>query len=230
MRIFGLQKLTLLDYPGHTACTVFTGGCNFRCPFCHNASLVEAGRLPDELDEDEVFALLDKRRGLLDGVCVTGGEPLLQPDLPAFLAKIKEWGFAVKLDTNGSFPERLRRILEAGLADYVAMDVKNAPERYAETAGLADFDPAPIAESIALLNAGRTPCEFRTTVARELHSVESIASAARWIAGAKRYYLQMYKDSGDILSAGLHPCTEAEMRAMADAARPYVPAVELRGI
>ena len=171
MRIAGLQKLTLLDFPGKTAATVFTPGCNFRCPFCHNADLVtgEAGRDGAAADSsalsiDELFAFLGKRQGLLDGVCITGGEPLLQPGIDAFCARVHELGFAVQLDTNGSFPDRLRELVESELVDYVALDVKNAPERYAETVGVPGFDLAPVAASVDYLLASAVPYEFRTTV------------------------------------------------------------------
>ena len=171
MRIAGLQKLTLLDFPGKTAATVFTPGCNFRCPFCHNAALVTGeaerdGAAADSsaLSIDELFAFLGKRQGLLDGVCITGGEPLLQPELADFCARIKGAGFAVKLDTNGSFPDRLRELVESELVDYVALDVKNAPERYAETVGVPGFDLAPVAASVDYLLANAVPYEFRTTV------------------------------------------------------------------
>ena len=150
MRIQGLQKLTLLDYPGRTACTVFLSGCNFRCPFCHNAPLLTAAD-EDGMDEDELLAFLKKRQGLLDGVAVTGGEPLLRPDLPQLLEKIKALGYVIKLDTNGAFPERLEAVVCAGLADYVAMDIKNSPARYAETAGTAELDLAPIDKSVSFL-------------------------------------------------------------------------------
>ena len=158
MRIAGLQKLTLLDFPEHTAATVFLPGCNFRCPFCHNAALVlGAGDATGDTPVEEFFAFLDKRHGLLDGVCITGGEPLLQPELADFCARIKGAGFAVKLDTNGSFPDRLRELVESGLVDYVALDVKNAPERYAETVGVPGFDPAPVAASVDYLLADAVP-------------------------------------------------------------------------
>ena len=171
MRIAGLQKLTLLDFPGKTAATVFTPGCNFRCPFCHNADLVtgEAGRDGAAADSsalsiDELFAFLGKRQGLLDGVCITGGEPLLQSGIDEFCTRVHELGFAVKLDTNGSFPGRLRALVEEGLVDYVATDVKNAPERYAETVGVPAFDLAPVQESLDFLRSGAVPYEVRTTV------------------------------------------------------------------
>ena len=231
MLISGLQKLTLLDYPGTVACTVFTGGCNFRCPFCHNAALV----LPELMDKnnmaDKVLDFLKKRVGVLDGVAITGGEPLLHTDMPEFLAKIRAMGYKIKLDTNGSFPDRLMEIVNSGLVDRVAMDIKNPPELYAKTVGLEKIDMEPIERSKNFLLEGRVDYEFRTTAVKGLHTVESIAAAAKWIEGAKEYYIQQYKDSGQVLNtAGLDAFTEREMHALADAARPYVPAVQLRGV
>ena len=167
MDIQGLQKMTLLDYPGRVACTVFLGGCDLRCPFCHNGGLV-LGPMPAGLDSEELLAFLRKRRGLLDGVCVTGGEPLLRPGLPGLLREIRALGYSVKLDTNGSHPQRLRAVVEAGLADYVAMDVKNSPGRYAETAGVPGLDLRPIRESVAFLLEGTVDYEFRTTVVEQI--------------------------------------------------------------
>ena len=192
MRIAGLQKLTLLDFPGKTAATVFTPGCNFRCPFCHNAALVTGeaerdGAAADSsaLSIDELFAFLGKRQGLLDGVCITGGEPLLQPGIDEFCTRVHELGFAVKLDTNGSFPGRLRALVEEGLVDYVATDVKNAPERYAETVGVPAFDLAPVQESLDFLRSGAVPYEVRTTVVRELHTADDLRALAAWIEGVQ---------------------------------------------
>ena len=230
MLISGLQKLTLLDYPGRVACTVFTGGCNFRCPFCHNSSLVLPERLAHDTDEEQVLAFLKKRQGTLDGVAVTGGEPLLHKDIDAFLQKVHELGYMIKLDTNGSFPDRLIDIVERGLVDRVAMDIKNAPELYAATAGVK-LDLAPIERSKNYLLEGHVDYEFRTTVVRGLHTAESIAGAAKWIAGAKEYYLQQFKDSGDVLHIeGLGAFSEKEMHALASAAAEYVPAAEVRGV
>ncbi len=231
MRIAGLQKLTLLDYPHQVACTVFTCGCNFRCPFCHNASLVLPERSADEgLDADSVLAFLSKRQGILDGVCVTGGEPLLHEELPDFLRQVRALGYRIKLDTNGSLPERLRALLEEGLVDRVAMDVKNAPDRYAETAGVRT-DLSALERSRDLLLEGRTAYEFRTTVVRGLHTEESLRGAAEWIAGAREYYLQQFRDSGDLIAAaGLEAFTDEEMRTLLEAVRPIVPAVRLRGV
>lgn len=207
MRIAGLQKLTLLDFPGKTAATVFTPGCNFRCPFCHNGDLVVGAQVGEaftdalhceptpnvahhsgssafpEMSVSEVLGFLDKRQGLLDGVCITGGEPLLQSGLADFCAQIRERGFAVKLDTNGSFPDRLRVLIEAGLVDYVAMDIKNTPARYAETVGIERFDVEAVRASIEILREKRVPFEFRTTVVRELHTPNDLRDLASWIAG-----------------------------------------------
>ena len=230
MKLGGLQKMTLLDFPGRVACTVFTVGCNFRCPFCHNRSLVVSPAVP-EFSQDDFFAFLRKRKGLLDGVAVTGGEPLLHPDMPAFLEKIRSLGFAVKLDTNGAFPDRLRAILEAGLADYVAMDVKNSPEKYEQTAGAAGLLPQ-VERSVALLLEGKTPFEFRTTLVDELHEASDFAAIGRWIAGAERYFIQGYVDSGDILGGGerFHAASHEKAKACLEAVRPFIPGAQLRGV
>lgn len=230
MKINGFQKMTLLDFPGRVAATLFLGGCNLRCPFCHNASLVLPEATREEYTEEEVLLYLSRRKGLLDGVCVTGGEPLLRAELPEFLKKIREMGYAVKLDTNGTLPDRLFALCDEGLVDYVAMDVKNAIPRYAETVGIADFDTAPVEKSIDLLLSGRVDYEFRTTVVRELHTVEDIRALAARIRGAKRYFLQSFVDSGDLLSAGLSAVSKETLIAMRDAARELVPATETRGV
>ncbi len=232
MLISGLQKLTLLDFPGKVACTVFTGGCNFRCPFCHNAPLVLPERIESDPDgEATVLAFLKKRQGILDGVAITGGEPLLQKDIGAFLEKVRALGYRIKLDTNGSFPQRLEELVKAGLVDRVAMDIKNSPALYGKTAGVPGLDLAPVQRSRDFLLEGRVEYEFRTTVVKGLHTRESLTEAAQWIAGAKEYYLQQFKDSGDILHLeGLGAFTNEEMLALADAIRPYVPVVQLRGV
>ena len=232
MQVTGIQKLTLLDYPGTVACTVFTAGCNFRCPFCHNAMLV----LPEQMESDyltdgEVFDFLRKRRGVLDGVAVTGGEPLLHRDMPEFLSRIKELGYKIKLDTNGSNPALLREIVEAGLVDRVAMDIKNAPESYAETIGFERFDIAPVEQSKNFLLEGSVDYEFRTTVVRGIHTKESLIGAAKWISGAKEYYLQQFKDSGSlVMGEGLSAYDEKQMHELAEAVMEYVPTVEVRGV
>ncbi|MDO4815563.1 MAG: anaerobic ribonucleoside-triphosphate reductase activating protein [Bacillota bacterium] len=232
MQISGIQKLTLLDYPGTVACTMFTSGCNFRCPFCHNALLVLPDRIEDSfLTEDEVMGFLKKRFGVLDGVAVTGGEPLIHADMPQLLEKIKAIGYKIKLDTNGSNPKLLREIVEAGLVDRVAMDIKNSPAAYGETIGISDFDITKVEESKNLLLQGKVEYEFRTTVVKGIHTRESLVEAAKWIQGANEYYLQQFKDSGDlILPEGLGAYDKEEMTELCDAVRRYVPSAQIRGV
>lgn len=229
MKLYGLQKLTLLDYPGHTACTVFTGGCNFRCPFCHNAGLVTRIDPTATMEEEAFFAFLEKRRGILDGVCITGGEPLMQPDIRPFIEKIKNMGFYVKLDTNGSFPDKLKELIDGGLIDYVAMDVKNAIDKYSETAGVA-VDTDAIEKSLDLLLEGRVDYEFRTTVVKELHSEEDIEKIASRIRGAKRFFLQNFVNSENIIGEGFTAHTPENMERMRLLATSYIQNVALRGI
>ena len=229
MKIHGLQKMTLLDFPGRVACTVFLGGCDYRCPFCHNFELVD-GSAPAVMDDTELFAFLEKRRGLLEGVAVTGGEPCLRPDLPDLLARIKDLGYAVKLDTNGTHPALLADIVRRGLADYVAMDIKNSPEKYARTAGLPAVDLAPVRESVQLLMQGEIDYEFRTTVVAELHAAEDFEAIGQWIAGARRYFLQAFADRDSVPFAGLHAPSDENMRRYAEIARRYVPETSLRGV
>lgn len=230
MNIQGFQKLTLLDFPGHTACTVFTGGCNMRCPFCHNSPLVLAPTENEPFTEEEILSYLKKRSGILDGVAVTGGEPLLQKDIADFLEKVKAQGFLVKLDTNGSFPEKLNELIEKKLVDYIAMDIKNRPEKYALTVGVKNFDIAPVEKSIEIIKTGGVDYEFRTTAVKEFHTAEDIAAAAKWISGAKRYFIQSFRDSGAILSEGCSAPEEEEIRRMVSAACPFVGTAEARGI
>ena len=229
MKIHGLQKMTLLDFPGRVACTVFFGGCDMRCPFCHNAELLD-GSAPAVMDEEELIGFLKKRQGLLDGVAFTGGEPLLQKDLPDLAKRVQELGYPVKLDTNGTHPERLGRMIQDGLVQYVAMDIKNSPDRYAETAGLENLDMGPIRESAAMLLEGTVDYEFRTTAVEELHDDSSFEQIGQWIRGARRYYLQRFTDRDTVPFEGLHAPAEERMRHWADIVRPAVPAVELRGV
>lgn len=221
--------MTLLDYPGRVACTVFFGGCDMRCPFCHNAELLD-GSAPAVMDDAELLAFLKKRQGLLDGVALTGGEPLLQKDLLELAAKIRDLGYPVKLDTNGTHPDRLRRMAERGLVQYVAMDIKNSPDRYAETAGLKEMDLGPIRESVSLLMQGKTEYEFRTTAVAELHDDRSFEQIGQWIRRAKRYYLQKFTDRETVPYEGLHAPSDEQMRKWTDLLRPDIPAVELRGV
>ena len=229
MRIQGLQKLTLLDYPGRTACTVFLSGCNFRCPFCHNAPLLQ-GDTGDAMDEDALLMFLKKRQGVLDGVAVTGGEPLLRQELPSLLEKIKALGYTVKLDTNGAFPEQLEAIVQAGLADYVAMDVKNSPERYAQTIGVCEPELTPVFKSVSFLLRGTVAYEFRTTAVAELHDDASFQKLGDWLAGAERYFIQRFEPRETVLKAGLHAPAPEQLRHWAELVRPKIPNVALRGI
>ncbi len=230
MKINGFQKLTLLDFPGHTACTVFTGGCNLRCPFCHNALLVTEAEELEEYPEEEILAFLKKRQGILDGVAITGGEPLLQRDIRSFIEKVRALGYSVKLDTNGTFPKILRELAEAGLLDYVAVDIKNSKEKYGETTGRPEIDLDPVSETVEFLLHGSVPYEFRTTVVREFHTKEDIEKIGEWIRGADRYVLQHFEDSGNLIGKNMHPVPREEMLEMQQIVRKYVGNAEVRGI
>lgn len=230
MRICGLQKLSMVDFPGKLAATVFTGGCNLRCPFCHNALLVTRLQESPVLEEAEVLTFLASRRGFLDGVVLSGGEPLMQPGAVDFLSEVRKLGFAIKVDTNGCYPHVLQEILDKGLADYVAMDIKNRPEKYPETVGIPNFSLENIKESIRLLSSSGIDHEFRTTVVREFHTAEDIAAIAKWIQGAPHYYLQNFEDSGNLISSGLHGFSAEEMQNLADSAAIYLKNVQIRGL
>ena len=230
MDVSGLQKLTLLDYPGRVACTVFTGGCNLRCPFCHNALLVTRLEQTPPMDQEEILSFLRGRRGLLDGVVLSGGEPLAQPGAVDFLRQVRELGFAVKLDTNGCYPERLGAILAEGLADYVAMDVKNRREKYAATVGVPGFDPGCVEESAAALRGAGVDWEMRTTLVRELHAAGDVAAIGAWMAGAPRYYLQNFVDSGCLIGEGFHGFSRSELEAFLAEAQAFFPTASLRGV
>ena len=230
MTIMGLQKLTLLDYPGKMACTVFAGGCNFRCPFCHNASLVIPAKFGAVMPTEEFFTFLEKRRGILQGVCVSGGEPTLMFDLEDFLARIKAMGFSVKLDTNGSRPEVLKSVVSKGLVDYVAMDIKNSPELYGKTVGIESFDTTPILESAELLMSGVVDFEFRTTLVAGLHTEREIIAIGEWLRGAPRLYLQNFVDSGDLISSEVDGLDKNTTEALCSLIKGYIPNAEIRGI
>lgn len=230
MKIHGLQKLTLLDFPGKIACTVFTAGCNMRCPFCHNASLVTHVDPDAVMDDDEFFAFLKKRTGMLDGVAITGGEPTLDPGLADFMRRVRSMGFLVKLDTNGTRPALLREILAEGLADYVAMDVKNSPEKYGLTVGIKEFDVAPVRESAAILMSSGTPFEFRTTVVDGLHTEADFEAIGQWLRGSEPYFLQNFKDSGDLIHPGMKGKSPEEMQKFLEIVKKYIPKAELRGL
>jgi len=230
MIIQGLQKLTLLDYPGRVACTVFTAGCNLRCPFCHNAGLVTHIDTDNRYDEEEFFSFLKKRKGILDGVCITGGEPLLQKDITDFIRRIREIGYSVKLDTNGCYPEKLRELVDGGLVDYVAMDIKNTPEKYGATVGIDGFDVTPVLRSVEILKEGKVPYEFRTTVVEEYHSEEDFEIIGKILSGCEKYFLQQFKDSGDLIGEGLNAPDKAKMLKMLESTRKFIPSAELRGL
>ena len=226
MKIGGFQKTTLLDFPGQLAAIVFTSGCNFRCPYCHNASLALGGG--DPISEDEVIDYLKLRRGVLDGVSISGGEPLLQKGLIPFILRIRELGLKVKLDTNGSMPSVLSGLLEDGLIDYVAMDIKGSRQSYESCTGVEGVNLMEVDKSIHLIMESGVDYEFRTTVTRELHSANDIADIAEWIKGAKRYYLQTFKDSEGTLGEGMSAYSEEEMTALMHIAAPLVKEIFVR--
>ena len=230
MQIEGLQKLTLLDFPGRVACTVFTPGCNFRCPFCQNASLVINAPQVGAQDMEEFFSFLSKRRGILDGVAITGGEPLLQKDIDVFITRVRELGFQVKLDTNGSFPDILKDLVARKLVDYVAVDIKNSPEKYVMTSGCAPAMADRVRETVSFLLTDAVDYEFRTTVVSNFHEADDFRKIGEWIKGAKRYFLQKFEDSGEIIESGLSAVSKEEMELFAETVRPYVSEVSLRGV
>ena len=227
LNIGGYQKTTLLDYPGKLAATVFIGGCNFRCPFCHNSELFA----PEELyDEEELLSIFKKRRGVLEGIAITGGEPTLQAELPDFMRKIKELGLLEKLDSNGYRPEVLRSLIEEGLVDYIAMDIKNSPEHYGETAGFEKIDMSRIEESAQLLKTCGIDHEFRTTVVPELHAEEDFEAIGRWLAGPDKYFLQGYRDSDMVYERRFSQPAPQLMRQIREIVLPYLPNTQIRGV
>ena len=227
MKISGLQKLTLLDYPGKMACTVFTYGCNFRCPFCHNALLVTEEN-SDSISEDEFFSFLKKRQGILDGVCISGGEPTLQKDLPEFISKIKALGYCVKLDTNGSSPLIVKKLIDEKLIDYIAMDIKNSPARYDITCG-CQVDIDAVKQSVSIIKQSGIAHEFRTTTVKEYHKAEDFEAIADWIEGS-RYFLQHFENSGNLIGENLTALSKEEMAEIAGKIRKKLPDVQLRGV
>lgn len=228
MKISGLQKLTLLDFPAKMACTVFTYGCNFRCGFCHNALLVTQEN-SDSISEDEFFAFLKKRQGILEGVCISGGEPTLHSELKEFIIKIKAMGYSVKLDTNGSRPDILKELIDEKLIDYVAMDIKNSIEKYSMTCG-CETDVSLIKESVSIIINSGIDHEFRTTAVREYHTAEDFEAIALWLEGQSKYFLQHFEDSGNLISDNLSPLSKEEMATLADNIRNKLPNVALRGV
>ena len=234
MTISGLQKMTLLDFPGKVACTVFLQGCNYRCPFCHNSELLEGPGDP-VMSREELLAFLKKRVGLLDGVCISGGEPTLTPGLKDLMQEIKAMGYAIKLDTNGSRPAVLKDLVASDLVDYVAMDIKNAPSRYPQTCGVSRLDLAAIEESIAFLVSGPVDSEFRTTVVSPLHDVSSMEEMGRWLhntAGGKpieKLFLQPFVDRDTVAFSGLSTPESTQIQAFAELLKPFVLQVSVRG-
>ncbi len=227
MKIHGLQKMTLLDYPGKVACTVFLAGCDFRCPFCHNSELI-TGDAEVIMEDKELLDFLKKRQGILEGVAITGGEPLLRKDIKELLVAIKELGYPVKLDTNGNHPEILKELVNDGLVSYVAMDVKNSKEKYAQTIGLDKFDITNVDESINFLLNSNIDYEFRTTVLKELHDESSFEGIAKWIQGAKNYFIQNFVDRDTVVFDGLHGFEENELKKFSDIVSPYVKNIGIR--
>lgn len=231
MYIYGFLKSTLLDYPGHLAATIFLGMCNFRCPFCHNGGLVLNPKQLKLIPKDEVLAYLNKRAGILEGVCITGGEPTLSNDLPLLLSEIKSMGYHVKLDTNGSNPKMLESLLKSSLIDYIAMDIKNSPGKYAATCGLLDIDMNNIQASVNLIRESGIDYEFRTTIVKELHTFGDIEKIGQWLTGSHRCYLQSYQDSPDIISPNLyHAHSKETLNQMVIQLQKYIPNTSLRGV
>ena len=230
MNFSGFQKLTLLDYPGKVACTLFTSGCNLRCPFCHNASLVTHIDNMNIYKKEEILSYLKKRKGILEGVCISGGEPLLQPKIADFIKEVKDLGLLVKLDTNGFYPDKLISLVKEGLIDYVAVDFKNSYEKYALTTGIENLDITPFKKTVEFLLSGMVDFEFRTTVVDGLHETQDIVEIAKTIKGAPRYFLQSFVDSGDLIGDGFCAILPTEMEKMAVLAREFVPNTEIRGI
>lgn len=229
MIIEGLQKTTLLDYPGNVACTLFAHGCNLRCPFCHNAGLVV--RQPANIiDKEEIAAFLEKRKGILDGICLTGGEPLAQKDSLEFIEFLKSFGYKIKLDTNGFYPDRLKEAVGRGLIDYIATDIKSSKEGYPRAVGIEGIDIAPIEESVEFIMSCGVDYEFRTTAVKGLHLVSDFENIGKWIKGAKRYFIQQFIDSGDIISAGFDAFSKEETEKLLAAVRENVPTAQIRGI
>lgn len=228
MKICGLQKLSLLDYPNKLACTIFLGGCNYKCPFCHNYELIDLSNIEEIISEEELFKFLEKRVGLLDGVCITGGEPLIN-DLTQFIKRIKEMGFKVKLDTNGSYPLKLKQLLDLKLIDYIAMDIKNSIEKYNETIGLKEFNKESILESINIIMNSNIDYEFRTTVVSNYHNMDSFIGIAKLIKGAKKYYLQAFVDRETIIKKGLISPSDKELNEYMEYMSQYCEIVEIRG-
>lgn len=227
MKIGGMQKLTLLDFPNKLAAIVFTTGCNFICPFCQNGSLVLGGA--DEISEKEVFEFLEKRKGILDGVVVSGGEPLVQKDIVSFITKIKELGYLVKLDTNGYEPEKLQELIDKNLLDYIAMDIKNVPTKYSGIVGLENIQINKIKKSVECIKTSKIGYEFRTTMVKPFHEKNDFLEMVRWVGRDSHYFLQGFKDSGELIGNGMKAFTIEEAEEIISQFKDEYPLVELRG-
>lgn len=231
LKIAGYEKLTLLDFPSKVASILFTAGCNFRCPFCHNGLFLVENSQQNAIPEAEIFAFLEKRKGMLEGVVVTGGEPLLHGDIDALLSRIKALGYLVKLDTNGSNPQALARLIDQKLVDYVAMDIKHTKEGYPLATGIDNFPMSAILESKEILEKGRVPHEFRTTLVKGIHREEDVLTMAKWISQSSPYFLQNYKYTEGVLAPeGLAPFSEEEMKSFLSLAKTLHTNTKLRGI
>ena len=230
MNICGYQKTTLLDYPGHVAATIFTGGCNFRCPFCHNADLVINSSITNSISEEEIFSFLKKRKNVLSGICITGGEPTLQPDLPEFIQKVRSLGYKIKLDTNGYRPEVIAALLTKNLLDYIAMDIKTGFSNYTKVSGVPNLNIKHIKESISLIENSDISYEFRTTVVKELHTETDFQEIALTLSSQSPYFIQSFKDSGNILIPGLSSCDIETLNNYLSIIKERIPNAAVRGI
>ena len=230
LHFFGIQKLSLLDYPTKMATTLFTGGCNFKCPFCHNRDLVFLDENENEIPLDDIFSFLNERKNILDGVCISGGEPLLQKGLKDFIIQVKKLGLSIKVDTNGSQYEKLKELIDEGLIDYVAMDIKNSKDKYALTIDVNGFDLSAVEKSVELLKESKVDYEFRTTIVKEFHTLDDMQKIGEWLKGAKRYFLQSYVDSENVIKKGLHAHDKATLEQFRELLTNYIEHVELRGI
>ena len=229
MQIFGFEKLSLVDFDGKVGATVFTGACNFRCGFCHNSPLVLDVNSIEPIPVATIFDYLKKRKGIIDGVCVSGGEPTLQKDLPEFCAKLKELELAVKVDTNGTNPDMIQLLVKENLADYFAMDIKNDKENYSKIIGIDNYDTHNVEKSVEFLMNSNVDYEFRTTIISEYHTKENVINIGKWIKGAKKYFLQQYKDSDSCILGGYTPVPEKTAKEFVELLKPFIKNVQLRG-
>lgn len=229
MVVHGFQKTTLLDYPGHLASTVFLGRCNFCCPFCHNSALVLAPDDVETMEGEEVLGMIKKRAGMLEGVCITGGEPTLTPELPDFIKRIKDMGLLVKLDSNGYKPAVLDSLLSAGIVDYVAMDIKASKENYANVCGVEKIDIGRIEESVNIIAEKAPDYEFRTTYVKGLHTEVDVRGIGEWLAGDHTYFIQNYKEGPTVISPVYEGFSEEEIHRFKDILLATMPNTHIRG-